>query len=174
MRRAVGVITLALALALGCGRAAGPAGAPPTMDKAGLLDTLGALIGATPFTEATVSRLTGATLADTAQSNPYFRVLRSAPGASGGFASVELREPTAQSPGKGGLLILELARPCLTRADVGSRLGAPEDRPPEPPNPEMPPDSPEYDTVPQPWGELRLGYRPSTGCLVSVVLDAVG
>lgn len=166
-------LTLGLGLASGCSSAANP-GASAPMDAAALFATISSLSALRPFTAAAVSRITGAKLKDTPQSNPYFTVQRAEKGAAGAFDSVEVREPTAQSAGKGGMILLTIADPCVQRAEVGDRFGAMEPTDPGPPSPHMPPDSPVYDTYPQRWGKLKLGYRPSTGCLVSVVMDGIG
>lgn len=160
-----------LSLSTGCGAVAGSNGATTPMDAATLLATIATLTGTRPFSGSAVARVVNVKLSDTPQSNTWFKVLRSQPGA-GGFDKVEVREPTSQSPGKGGMVLLELSSPCVTRVDVGDRFGAPEPAPPSPPNPHAPPDSPEYDIHRQSWGALKLGYKPSSGCLVSVVLDA--
>lgn len=162
---------LALALLCGCGAPAGTAGASTPMDAATLFATIATISGARPFTAAAVAKATGAKLSNTPQSNDYFKIQRADKGAAGAFSSVEVREPTAKSAGKGGMVLLEVADPCVKRAEVGDRFGPMVDAPPSPPNPNMPPDSPEYDSYKQGWGTLRLGYRPSTGCLSSVVLD---
>lgn len=165
---------LGLVLLCGCGTPAVTAGATTPMDAATLFATIATLSGARPFTAAVVSKATGAKLRDTPQSNAYFKIQRADKGAAGGFDTVEVREPTAQSAGKGGMVILGLSQPCVKRADVGDRFGAAADLGPSVPSPHAPADSPEYDTHPQGWGALKLGYRPSDGCLVSVVLDANG
>ena len=140
------------------------------MDAAALLDQIAAL--SPPFTADGVATATGAKLARDAQkSNPYFEV---SSGAAAGFSSVEVRAPTAKSAGKGGIVVLDLAAPCVTRDAIGDRFGAAEPSVPTPPDPRMPSDSPEYDTYKQPWGALKLGFTPSSGCLASVVLDANG
>lgn len=146
LRRALAALTLALGMS-GCSSSAGPTGVATPMDAATLFATIATLSASRPFSAAAVSRATGAKLSDTPQSNPYFKVLRGTKGAAGPFDLVEVREPTAQSTGQ--------AAPSV----------------PAPPSPHMPPDSPEYEVYPQSWGAIKLGFKPSTGCLVSVVID---
>lgn len=172
IRRALAALTLALGMS-GCSSSAGPTGVATPMDAATLFATIATLSASRPFTAAAVSRATGAKLSDTPQSNPYFKVLRGTKGAAGPFDLVEVREPTAQSTGQAGMVLLELSEPCVKRADVGDRFGQAAPSTPAPPNPHMPPDSPEYEVYPQSWGAIKLGFKPSTGCLVSVVIDGV-
>lgn len=134
------------------------------------LDAIAALVPHRPFQADVVADLLGTTLEEAPGSNQFFTVYRStAPTAA--FRSVEVREPTEASAGRGGLVLLELAEGCVTRADVGTRFGPKSPGPPRP-SAHRPPDAPVFDPHPQPWGEIRLGYGPADGCLKQVVLDA--
>ncbi|MEQ1501329.1 MAG: hypothetical protein ABMB14_03820 [Myxococcota bacterium] len=157
-------------IALACG-ASGPAPREVTLSAESVLDPIAALLAHRPFVGADVAKALGATLAPDAASNPYFAVFRStAP--TPRYRSIEVREPTAASEGKGGLVLVELGDECLRTEQVGDRFGARLEAPPSMPTAHQPADSPRYDRYPQPWGEVRLGFRPSDGCLVSIVLDA--
>lgn len=142
------------------------------MDASTVLQLLSQIAQTRPFDPAVVGAAAGLTLVEaTSESNPYFTIHRST-GGGPTFSSIEVRAPTSQSPGKGGLVIASVREPCVKLEDVGDRFGAPEPGPPSIPRPGMPKDSPRYTTYPQPWGQVRLGFSPSTGCLVSAVLDA--
>ena len=144
------------------------------MNPKSLLDQIQTLSAERPFTAAVVQGATGVSVAPvTSESNPYFTVYRSEKGAgNGAWSSVEVRSPTSLSAGKGGMVLLHIASPCVKASDVGDRFGAAE--PGEPTSPDMPPGSPEYTVYHQPWGALRLGFSPSSECLDTVVLDANG
>lgn len=123
-----------------------------------------------PFEATTVAASLGLDLeADEAASNEYFSIHR-APGPLPGVVSVEVRQPTSASAGKGGMVLvtLEGADP----AELSGRFGPKQAGPPTIPSPRAPADSPRYDIHTTAWGVARLGYRPSDGLLVSVVLDA--
>ncbi len=167
-------VLLLLVLALGCATTT-PASPTPThpeptpMTEASTLDRIAAAAASRPFTADGVHDALGALLSvDNSTSNKFFTVYRGTASVDG-VTSVEVREP--MDPTKGGMLLLQLDG-CLTRADVGERFGPTKPGPPAAPSPRAPADHPHYDIHPADWGEVRLGYRPSDGCLVTVVLDA--
>jgi hypothetical protein len=154
---------------LACTGAARP---PETAPEARMdpLATIALLADLHPYVAAEVASRLAVHLEETPASNAYFSVW-AGPGA-GGVTRVEVREPTLESPGRGGLVVLEVApEPCIARSEVGDRFGPPAAEPPRPPSPTAPPGQPTYVTHPQPWGEIRLGYAPG-GCLVRAVLEA--
>lgn len=146
-----------------------PTAATPTT---GVLDQLRALVDDRPFTAQRVGELTGHALEKVdAQSNEYFTIYRSASDPAREIASVEVREPTARSAGKTGMILLDVATSCVKRAELGDRFGAELDKGPSVLRPEQPRDTPAYATYRQPWGQLRLGFARDTGCLVKIVID---
>jgi hypothetical protein len=133
-----------------------------------------ALAAALPFQRDRVGQIVELGLgAVPAESSRYFKIYRSDGKASSAlFATVELREPTAESAGKGGIVLLDIAPAagCLKRAAFGEIFG--KGTPSGPPHPGAPKSTPRYESFPQPWGTLRLGFHPATGCLAKVVVDA--
>ena len=127
-----------------------------------------------PYVAAEVGPALGVVLTETAASNAFFHVWASA-GGLGPFASVEVREPQARSVerGRNGMILLTLEAGCVTAADLAPLVG-PSDGVPSTPSPEAPADTPRYVVHPAPWGVVRLGYAPESGCLRSVVVDATG
>lgn len=125
-----------------------------------------ALIGKRPFQHDHVAATTHTPLVlDPGPSNTWFSVFK---GSGGPFQGVELREPTAESPGKGGMVILTLGEPCISAADVGERFG--QAGPPALRRPNAPANQPVDVSYPQDWGQVTLGYRDD--CLVRVILNA--
>lgn len=135
-----------------------------------LVDTV--LARPRPFVTAEVGDALGVVLTETTASNAFFRVWASANGPEP-FTSVEVREPQSGSVerGRDGMILLTLDTGCVTAADLASHVG-PSDGVPSAPSPEAPADTPHYVAHPTPWGVVRLGYAPGSGCLRSVVVDA--
>ncbi len=142
-----------------------------------LFDLLPKLWGMRPFSQDQVTRLTGVALKkDASASNPFFHVFRSAHGAGPGTGSVtgvELRAPVDPTPGKEGLIVLQVSSTsCIRQKDVISRFGAKVE--PMPPSAHGPPDALTYLAYHQEWGDLRFGFaQKGKQCLGAVVLDAL-
>jgi hypothetical protein len=106
-------------------------------------------------------------------SNAYFEMHegRFAPGS--GFARIETRR-SPKPPRDEGLTILELAPPpCITAEQVRSRFGSSPNLTANPalhggPGPDR---QRLFLSYPKGWGELRLSFTASGGCLADVVLD---
>jgi hypothetical protein len=127
-----------------------------------------------PFRVDEVSRATGLALAEQPTgSNPYFTIYRSNGAGAGLFRSAELRVRNEATPGRDGLLIVDLAgSDCVTRDDAISALGSPRI---VPASPHASPQTPHYYVYDRSWGQLRLGFaRDERSCLVTAVLDATG
>lgn len=139
------------------------------MSQHSLLEQLSSAASQRPFTAAEVGTALQAQVAVDAQASNKFFTVHRGPSALEGVRSVEVRSSVDGS--KGGVLLVELDG-CLKKADIGDHFGPVTPQPPSPPSPRAPADSPAYDLVSVSWGQVRLGYRPSDGCLVSVVFDA--
>lgn len=136
-----------------------------------ILETITDLAAKQPFLASEVSLRTGLALEKTEQSNEYFTVFRSKEGTpDGALTSVEVRQPTEKSRGKGGIIVVGVAHDCVKRSDIGDRFGASVTQG-GPPRPNQP-DAPAYVMYRQAWGELRLGFSRANDCLVTVVFDA--
>jgi hypothetical protein len=153
------------------GAGATTVGSATSESPAALLDRLVDLAAQRPFTASKLSELTGHTLKPASGSNKYFTIHRSTTDPKQSIAAVEVREPTELSAGKGGMLLLDLAGPCIKRDDIGDRFGKPASLV-EPPRLGSPPDTPEYVSYAQPWGTVRLGFSRTSECLVKAVFDA--
>jgi hypothetical protein len=138
-----------------------------------ILETISDLATQQPFLAKDVALRTGLTLEPTDQSNEYFTVFRSKAGTpDGALTSVEVRQPTEKSRGKGGLIVVGVAQDCVKKSDIGDRFGTDVSTSVAPPRPNQPADLPAYVTYRQPWGQLKLGFSRTNECLVTVVLDA--
>jgi hypothetical protein len=137
------------------------------MTSTELIERIERIIAKQPFRAEAISGVTGVALQrDPVTSNEYFTIYT---GSGGGFGEVEVREPTAASAGKTGIVLLSLEPPCLSREAFGERFGPIKPGPPSPPSHGGIADGPRYELHPQEWGEVRLGYADE--CVVRVVLD---
>ena len=154
---------------LSSARATPPATPEPSVDATATFDLVQRIAAARPFDAQAVAQLTGLTVGPGQGSNAWFTVFTSAPGATstGAFTSVEVRQPTSQSAGKSGVVLLGIGG-CIPKTDVGGRFGTSTGS--ILPTPAQPPGSPTWDRYPQPWGEVRLGFS-ADGCLVQIALD---
>jgi hypothetical protein len=129
---------------------------------------------AQPFVLDRIAAIVGFELIETGRSESAgFRYAKGKdPGSV--IAAVEIREQLAGSPGRGGLVILDLAdRSCIKQADVMLRFGAGPSL--SVPTPHQPVDAPLYLSYPYDWGRTSFGFaRSDEKCLTRIVLDATG
>ena len=139
------------------------------MTSTELIERIEQIIAEQPFRAETVSGVTGVVLErDPVTSNEYFTIYT---GSGPGFGEVEVREPTAASAGKTGIVLLGLQAPCASREAFAERFGPRKAGPPSNPPHGGAADGPTYELHPQTWGEVRLGYADD--CVVRVVLDGM-
>lgn len=120
-----------------------------------------------PFTLVAVEGALDVELARADTSNTYFTVYQ---GSESGLTGVELRAPTDPSSGKGGLLIVDIADPCIQRAAVVEQFGPATPGPPPPPG--RGGTARPFEKHTTPWGEVRTRYSDA-GCLDQITLDAL-
>jgi hypothetical protein len=138
------------------------------------LDSVTRLAELVPFRVDDVARATGLRLVEQETgSNPYFTIYKSDAEGAGLFRGAELRVRNTPTPGRDGLLIVDLARDsCVTQQEAIGTLGSPKL---SPASPNAPATTPHYYVYDRPWGQLRLGFsRDEKGCLITAVLDATG
>lgn len=159
-----------LAMLLSCTQPAQTPTQESQLDAATLLDRVEKIITQLPFEPALVGVMLGIDLDKASNSTQYFDVYRGI--GTGVLRAVEVRSPTAATPTKGGMVLLELGDDCIDESAVGQRFGTKQPGPRSIPRPTAPGGQPRYDIYSQSWGAIRLGYTPDSGCLVSIVLDA--
>jgi len=129
---------------------------------------------AQPFVLDRVAPIVGFELIETGRSERAGFRYAKGKDSDGVIVAVEIRERLQASPGRGGLVILDLAdRSCIKQAEVMLRFGA------EPslsvPTPHQPVEAPLYFNYPYDWGRTSFGFgRSDEKCLTRVVLDATG
>jgi hypothetical protein len=143
----------------------------PAEQVFGIVDRITA---ARPFRLETVAALVGFTIVETRRSaRAGFRYGQG--NRNGGLiAAAEIRERLDPSPGRDGLVILDLGGGfCIGQRQVMRRYGdAPELAVP---TPHQPADAPLYFVYRFDWGQISFGFaRSGEECLVGVVLDATG
>ena len=135
-------------------------------DLAGLVD---AFTSDMPFSAHTVEQRLGAELERQSSSNDWFTVSYGTVSDTEGVRSVEVREPTMQSIGRGknGLILLELDD-GPTEDELSSVFDEMERAPA--PYPDAPQDRVALE-VPRPWGLLTIGIDRGSRRARTVLLD---
>ena len=136
-----------------------------------LLALLTDMIHLRPFAPDAVGKLVGLPVYPiAAESNVYFTVYRSSASATNQFfSSLEIRTPTENNRGKGGMVIAEIGPKDVKFAEIISYFGKPATRDRGSPHRL---DSLIYYVYPQAWGTLKLGATKDLLYLRLIVLEA--